>query len=318
MTLRAIIVGSGGQDGSLLYDLLLQKGYDVTGLTRTGVVSSTGAWNGAAVDISNFRAVSDLVLSTQPDEIYFLAAHHHSSQDNQGDDESIFRTSTEIHLTALVAFLEAIRRDVPGARLFYAASSHVFGAPTDQPQDESTPINPETVYGITKAAGLFACRRYRKVHGLFASVGILYNHESFLRSARFVSKKIATGVAEIKRGRSNRIVLGDLDASADWGYAPDYVSAMHRMLQLGAADDFILATGKAHSVRDFASAAFDCVGLNYSPYVETDTALIRRSMLGLVGNPAKFMATSDWKPSVDFVEMVHRLVRHELEESNDE
>ena len=313
MILRAIIVGSSGQDGTLLTNILLDRGYEVIGLTRTSVIDSTGAWSGAPVDIANPQAVSDLLLHTQPSEIYFLAAYHHSSEDNQGDEGELFRLSTETHLTALVAFLEAIRHYMPLTRLFYAASSHVFGAPQIQPQDEHTPINPETVYGITKAAGLFACRRYRKTQGVFASVGILYNHESYLRGAKFVSKKIAAGAAGVKCGRLNKIVLGDLDASADWGYAPDYVDAMHRMLKLNVADDFILATGKTHTVRDFVSIAFNYVGLDYMPYVDTSATLVRRRMLGLVGNPSKFMGASGWKPSVDFTEMVHRMVQHELD-----
>jgi GDPmannose 4,6-dehydratase len=314
--LRAIIVGSSGQDGSLLYDLLSEKGYEVIGLSRTSMTSSTGAWKGPAINISDFLAVSDLVLRVRPKEIYFLAAAHHSSQDDQGDEGNLFRISTDIHLTALVAFLEAIRRNSPYTRLFYAASSHVFGAPVEQPQTESTPINPESIYGITKAAGLFACRNYRKLHGVFASVGILYNHESTLRSARFVSKKIITGVADIKRGHSKKIVLGDLDSLADWGYAPDYVSAMHQMLQLGKPDDFILATGKVQSVRDFVSSAFDWVGLDYLNYVETNAELVRRKTPGLIGSPDKFMAASNWKPSLCFVEMVHLLVQQELERSD--
>lgn len=318
MTPRAMIVGSGGQDGSLMHDLLLKKGYEVIGLTRGGVISSTGAWDAPPVDIVNSHAVSNLIARTRPDEIYFLAAHHHSSQDNQGDDDRLFRSSTDIHLIALVAFLEAMRHQTPRARLFYAASSHIFGSPSEQPQDESTAISPETIYGITKAAGLFACRRYRKTHGLFASVGILYNHESHLRGAEFVSKKIAVGVAAIMRGSLEKIVLGDLAASTDWGYAPDYVEAMHRMLQLDVADDFILATGKAHTVDDFVTAAFGYAGLNYRPHIEIDTTLVRRRMPGLVGDPAKFKAASGWTASVDFSEMVRRLVQRELEELDGE
>jgi GDPmannose 4,6-dehydratase len=313
MTLRAIIVGSTGQDGTLLTDLLLGREYEVIGLGRTKTRDSSGACANGPVEIADGHAVHDLVARTRPDEVYFLAAHHHSSEDDQGDEGHLFQMSTETHLTALVAFLEAIRRVSPCTRLFYAASSHVFGTAATPVQDEKTPINPETVYGITKAAGLFACRRYREVHGLFASVGILYNHESPLRSARFVSKKIAAGAAAVKLGRSNKIVLGDLDASADWGYAPDYVDAMHRMLQLGAADDFVLATGTAHTVRDFASVAFDSVGLDYAAHIETDPAVVRRYIPGLVGNPAKFAAASGWKPSIGFREMVSCLVTHELE-----
>jgi GDPmannose 4,6-dehydratase len=314
MTQRAIIVGSGGQDGTLLTKLLIGRGYEVIGLGRATTQNSSCAWGKVPIAITDGHAVSDLVGRSQPSEVYFLAAHHHSSEDDQGDEGHLFQLSIETHLTALVAFLEAIRHASPRTRLFYAASSHVFGTAATPIQDEQTPINPETVYGISKAAGLFACRRYRKVYGLFASVGILYNHESPLRGTRFVSKKIVSGVASVKRGRSNKIVLGDLDASADWGYAPDYVEAMHRMLQLEAADDFVLATGIAHTVRDFASVAFDSVGLDYAAHVETNNSVIRRHMPSLVGNSAKFRVASEWQPSLDFGQMVSDLVRHELEQ----
>ena len=313
MSLRAIVVGSSGQDGTLLTRLLSERGYEVVGLSRSALSDPAGIWGGGVVDITNPQAVVELLSRTRPNEVYFLAAHHHSSEDNQGDEGILFCASTEIHLMALVAFLEAIRRVAPDARLFYAASSHVFGTPREAPQDENTPINPETVYGITKAAGLFACRRYRKAHHIYASVGILFNHESYLRNARFVSKKITAGAAGVKRGIVERIVLGNLDASADWGYAPDYVNAMHRMLGLKEAGDFVLATGRAHTVREFAEAAFNYVGLDYRPYVQADETLIQRKLPGLVGSPARFMAASGWKPSLNFTEMVHTMVQQELD-----
>jgi GDPmannose 4,6-dehydratase len=312
MTLRAIIVGSAGQDGRLLKDLLSARGYDVIGVERSGVVKTSGNHGENRVEITNPDSVSALVSHFRPDEIYYLAAHHHSSEDNPGEEGDLFRTSTQVHVTGPVAFLEAIRRNSPRTRLFYAASCHIFGTPPGRMQDENTPINPESVYGITKAAGLFACRRYREAYNVFASVGILYNHESSLRSARFVSKKITAGVAAIKRGRLHKIVLGNLEATADWGFAPDYVAAMHTMLQLDQADDFVLATGKEHTLLEFVSTAFECVGLDYRPHVETDAALVRRNMPGLVGNPAKFEAASGWRPSLSFREMVNHLVQNEL------
>ena len=314
MSRRAIIVGSTGQDGKLLKHLLSSKQYDVIGVRRPGKVPPLGDADGIPLNIENPTAVSKLISDAQPDEVYFLAAHHHSSEENPGDEVELFRLSTEVHLTALVAFLEAIRSKCPRTRLFYAASSHIFGSVSGYLQDESTPINPQTIYGITKAAGLFACRRYRNFHGVFVAAGILYNHESPLRNIRFVSKKIVAGVAGIKRGLLGQIVLGDLDASSDWGYAPDYVDAMHRMLQLGSADDFIVATGESHTVREFADAAFTYAGLDYRRFVETDPALVQRRMPRLVGNPSKFVAASGWRPSVGFRELVQRLVQHELDE----
>lgn len=314
MTRRAIIVGSRGQDGTLLREHLASRGYAVIGVHRSGIDGDAGEWARRQVNIADAQAVARLVADTTPEEIYFLAAYHHSSEERQDDEMELFRKSTEIHLIALVVFLEAMRQHSPGSRLFFAASSHIFGAESGGRQDESTPLRPQTVYGITKAAGLLACRRYRNVHGIFASTGILYNHESPLRSTKFVSKKIAAGVAAIKRGVVDKIVLGDLGASADWGYAPDYVDAMHHMLQLPQGDDFVVATGEAHTVQEFAEIAFDCAGLSWKDHVQADAGLMARKMPGFLGDASKFMAASGWRPSVSFREMVRRLVKHELEQ----
>jgi len=314
MTRRAIIVGSSGQDGTLLREHLVPRGYAVIGLDRSGISGDAGNWTGVRVNISDAKTVARLVADTTPDEIYFLAAYHHSSEERQVDELELFQKSTEIHLIALVLFLEAIRQHSPRSRLFYAASSHIFGSVSGRRQHESTPISPQTVYVITKAAGLLACRRYRNAHGIFASTGILYNHASPLRSMKFLSKKIAAGVVEIKRGLRDKIVLGDLGASAYWGYAPDYVDAMHRMLQLPRGDEFIVATGESHTVQEFAEIAFDCVGLSCASHLETDAALMGRTMPAFLGDPSKFMTVSGWRASVTFREMVRLLVKHELDQ----
>jgi GDPmannose 4,6-dehydratase len=209
-------------------------------------------------------------------------------------------------------FLEAARVKSPKSRLFFASSSRVFGAPPSSPQDETTPLNPECVYGITKAAGQRCVRYYRQAHGLFAAAGILYNHESPLRAPAFVTTKIVRGAVAIRRGQQSKLVLGDLDAEADWGYAPDYVDAMRQILRLPAADDFVIASGASHTVRNFVEAAFGLVGLDWNAYVEVAPGLIsgqRRS--SLVGNTAKLTAATGWKPSVSFTELVRILVQAE-------
>lgn len=314
---RALIVGSAGQDGTLLRIHLQSLGYSVLGISREGISGDAGSWTNTGVDITNKSMVVALLGDIRPDEIYFLAAYHHSSEENPLDEVDLFRKSVEIHLHAPVTFLEAIRLHFPTIRFFYAASSLIFGSGAVNRQDENTPTNPETVYGISKTAGLLACRRYRVEHEIYAAVGILFNHESPLRGRKFLSKKLAAGAVAVKRGLTETIALGDLTARTDWGYAPDYVDAMRRMLTLPCADEFIVATGEGHTVEEFARAAFECVGLTWSNHVVSDATLMGRKLPGLVGDPRKFMTASMWRPTVSFREMVERLVSNELEQSDD-
>jgi len=177
--------------------------------------------------------------------------------------------------------------------------------------DEGSSINPSSVYGITKAAGLFICKYYRKEHALFASCGILYNHESSLRSDNFISKKITKGAIKARDGLQDKILLGDLSAEADWGYAPDYVNAMHKILCLNHSDDFIIATGHRHRVSEFAEIAFKYLGLEWYRYVEENKNILTRKSVCRVGNPGKLMSKMGWKPSIDFKEMIKVLLTEE-------
>lgn len=298
---RAIIVGSNGQDGSLLHDLLIKKKYTVLRISR-----------GGKIDITRFSEVRSAIRRFKPTEIYYLAAFHHSSEDARQGELELFSRSFEVNTQALIHFLEGIRLESPGTRLFYASSSHVFGSTKKSPQDENTPLNPENIYGISKATGMMICRYYRKVHGLFASTGILYNHESPLRAERFVSKKITKGVAKIRSGSSRELVLGDLESQVDWGYAPDYVEAMRRILSAKKSDDFVIATGKAHRVGEFAELAFKRAGVPLKGNLKTRSNLAKKLAPKLVGNSGKLRRTTGWKPTVSFQEMVGILVDSEL------
>jgi GDPmannose 4,6-dehydratase len=265
------------------------------------------------VDITNARQVSGLVKSFKPDEIYFLAAFHHSSEQKLKDEGDIFKKSFDVNVTALVHFLEGMRQHSPKAKLFYAASSHVFGNPSKGRQDESTPFHPVCIYGIAKAAGLHACRFFRDAYGLFASVGILYNHESPRRSSKFVSQKIVQTAIAIKKGKARHLVLGDLNAKTDWGYAPDYVEAMRRILQLSRPDDFVIASGRSHTVKDFVTIVFEQLGLDWEKYVRVNPALIHKKRKGsLEGNPRKLLSATGWKPKVSFDGMVGIMVEEGL------
>jgi GDPmannose 4,6-dehydratase len=223
----------------------------------------------------------------------------------------MLRCSYAVHVAGLLNFLEAVRILCPQARIFYAASSHIFGESKDKIQNENTPVNPSCIYGITKAAGLALCRFYRFRYGIFSAAGILYNHESVLRSGCFVSKKIIKGAIDIKKGRKNKLALGNLSAVIDWGYAPDYVRAMHLILKSKIPDDFIVATGKPHTVLDFVKAAFEHLGLNYKLYVKEDSRIVCKQNFYRIGNPMNLKIKTGWEPSVDFKEMVKLLIVQE-------
>jgi len=307
---KAIIVGCNGQDGKLLSSFLLKKDYQIVGIGKNRTVAPDGFPVGP-VDIKNTQEVFGLIKELKPDEIYYLAAFHHSSQANPVDDIDLYKQSFDIHVFALVNFLEGIKQFSPRTRIFYAASSHIFGEPEKGIQNEDTAINPICVYGITKAAGLFACHLYRNNYSIFASAGILYNHESLFRREEFISKKIITAAINIKRKKQEELVLGDLNAEIDWGWAPDYVDAMHRINNAQKADDFIVATGKKHKVKDFVKTAFDYLGLDWKRYVRQDSSIITKKNYCRIGNPQKLMDKTGWKPSVDFREMIRLLLIEE-------
>jgi GDPmannose 4,6-dehydratase len=306
---HALIIGSHGQDGSYLYESLTRQEYRVLGIDVTTVRASFPE-PPLPVDIQDPTALAALIRGFVPDEVYYLAAFHHSSEDALTDDAGLFRTSFAVHVTALVHVLEALKHHAPQARLFYAASSHVFGAPAITPQDETTPIAPICVYGITKAAGLQVCRFYRRQHGLFTSVGILYNHESPRRSIKFVSQKIVSAAIAIKNGTQRNLMLGDLAAQIDWGYAPDYVEAMQRMLQLQTPDDFVVASGALHTVRDFVEGVFRELDLDWKQYVVEDAQVVRKqAKRNLQGQAAKLQAATGWHPTTSFAQMIKLMVR---------
>lgn len=272
----------------------------------------TGVTRGGAVDIGKRAQAAALIKRLRPDEVYYLAAYHHSSQDAPESGRALFRRSWAVHVDGLVAVLEAIRRHSPRTRLFYASSSLVFGAPRGGRASERTPLRPRDAYGISKAAGMLTCRLYREKHGLFAATGILFNHESPLRQERFLSRKLAKGAVAVRLGQVKEVVLGDLSAQVDWGWAPDYVDAMRRILALAAPADFVVATGKRHSVRDFARAVFSHVGLDWRKYVRAAPGVLRRRKPALVGDASALRRKTGWKPTVTFEQMAARLVDAEL------
>lgn len=297
---RVVVVGSAGQDGRILREQL-RGAAAVVGVDRTELHAEGTGW-ASPVDVLDFASVASLVRDFAPDELYYLAAHHHAAEDQPEPAHLLVRTSLDVHVVGWTHALEAIGAHAPRCRAFYASSSHVFGAPASPTQDESTPVAPTGVYGITKAAGMHVARLYR-ARGVFASCGILYNHESVLRGPSFLSAKIAAAARE-----RTRVRLGRLDATVDWGFADDTVRAMRAILAHESPGDFVVATGIPHTVRDFASAAFASVGLDWRDYVEEDVSVLRKPQATLVGDARKLREATGWSPSVTFDQMVARLV----------
>jgi len=304
---RAIIVGSSGQDGQLLFQSLEKKGCSVLGIARENT-RSTGPNSFAKINILDAAQVAATVSEFQPNEIYYLAAFHHSSEEIP-DASVLWQKSFESHVTGLLNFLEAIRKHSSPTRLFYAASSLVFGEAVTEPQNEETPLHPGCVYGLTKAAGMQNCRLYRRKHSVFAATGILYNHESHLRAEKFVSQKIIRAAFRIKKGLQEKLVLGDLSARIDWGYAPDFVEAMQAILAADAPDDFVVATGESHTVREFVEIVFSELALDWQKFVEEKPDLLARRKKNLRGDAKKLKTLTGWKPSVSFDEMVRRVLK---------
>lgn len=302
MSRKALILGCNGQDGRYLSRLATEKGYEILGLGRD------------AIDIRQADAARRAIAKFRPDEIYFLAAFHHSSEDPAIDDRELVERSVELNTLALNNVLSGIVKETPQSRLFYAASSRVFGAPTAARQDETTPINPVCPYGISKAAGIQLCRYYRSQRAVFASVGIFYNHESPLRPGRFISRKIVSAAVRISRGSTEKLVIGDLNALVDWGYAPDYVLAAWQILQLDEPDDFVIGTGLTHSVRDFAEKAFLVLGMDWACHVIEDRTLLNRAPVAsiLCADSGKLYRRTGWQPKVSFEALVEKLVEAEV------
>ncbi|WP_141730831.1 GDP-mannose 4,6-dehydratase [Oligoflexus tunisiensis] len=308
----AVIVGSAGQDGTLLYSKLSSLGYSLVGIQRSSLQLKGIEWS-SELSLENPEQIEHLVKNLKPDEVYYLAAVHQSAEDNAlADPVKLYLTSESVNTKGVLYFLEAIRKHSAKTRLFYAASSHIFGFPKGRIQDELTPINPKNIYGITKAAAMQICNFYRENHGIYVSVGILYNHESALRRETFISKKIAKSAVRIKLGLQSKLIIGSTSAEADWGYAPDFVDAMTKILQVVEPDNYIIATGQGHKVCDFLQLAFDKVGLDWKLYTEERPSIIVRPPAVLIGDSTKLRNRTGWKPSMDFKAMVELLVDAEL------
>jgi GDPmannose 4,6-dehydratase len=313
---KAFITGITGQDGSYLAELLLEKDYEVHGLVRRS--SSFNTWRidhvrerialhyGDLVDQNSLVRTLGLVM---PDEVYNLAAQSHVKVSFEMPEYT-----TDVTAQGVLRLLDAVRELGLKTRVYQAGSSEMFGLVQETPQTERTPFHPRSPYGVSKVFGHWMAINYREGYGMHVSNGILFNHESPRRGENFVTRKITMGVAAIKKGLARELRLGNLEAKRDWGYARDYVEAMWLMLQQDTPDDYVIATGETHSVREFLEEAFSCVGLNWQDHVVTDAKYLRPAEVDiLLGDPAKARAALGWKPRVTFKELVRLMVDADLE-----
>ena len=316
MSKRAIITGITGQDGSYLAELLLSKGYEVVGATRRA--SAPNFWRIQHLldritlkpaDLLDQLSIIRLVDEVRPHEFYNLAAM--SFVPASWDQPML---TGEFNAQGVTRVLESIRQVDPSIRLYQASSSEMFGKVRQVPQNELTPFYPRSPYGVSKVFAHYITVNYRESYDLFAVSGMLFNHESPRRGLEFVTRKVTDGVARIKLGRADKLFLGNLDASRDWGFAGDYVKAMWLMLQQRQPDDYVVATGISHSVRDLVQVAFDHAGLDWRKHVELDPKLIRPAEVEhLIGDSAKARAELGWAPSVDFAGLIKMMVDADLE-----
>lgn len=320
---KAFITGISGQDGSYLAELLLSKDYEVHGLVLRNEFEAPQRYLSKILQIlpdihlypgsiESYPSILNIIQSIQPDECYHLAA---SSFVSYSFDDEFMIFNSNINGTHHV--LSALKEGAPKSKFYFAASSELFGNADHYPQTEETRFNPRSTYGISKVAGYYLTTNYRRHYGMFACNGILYNHESPRRGVEFVTKKVAQGAAQIKCGRVDELLLGNLEAKRDWGYAPDYVAAMWMMLQQPKPDDYLVATGELHSVRELCSLAFDYVGLDYKQYVKEDPTFFRTSEdIPLVGDYSKAKRLLGWEPKKTFAEMIREMVDYELQKLN--
>jgi len=315
MTKKALITGLTGQDGSYLAELLLEKGYQVFGLVRRSSTSNleriSHLFNKIQIvsgDLLDQSSLMDVVTDTQPDEIYNLASQSYVPL--SWTQPALTAEYTALGVSRL---LESIRRCKPDARFYQASSSEVFGQPDESPQTERTAFRPRNPYGVAKAYAHWMTINYRQQYNLYACCGITYTHESPRRGTEFVFRKITQAAAKIKLGLANELKLGNLDARRDWCYAKDAVYAMWLMLQQKQPDDYIIASGETHSVRELVDCAFNCVGLSWQDYVLVDQAFYRPDEpVQLVGCINKIKTTLDWQPQYSFSKLVELMVDYDL------
>lgn len=312
---RALITGVTGQDGSYLAELLLEKGYEVFGIVRRSSVEKFDRLHNIREkinliqgDLTDQSSLDEAVKLVEPQEVYNLAAQ--SFVPTSWNQPVLTADVTGVGATRM---LEAVRKHKPDAKFYQASSSEMFGKVQQVPQNEKTPFYPRSPYGVAKVYGHWITVNYRESYNIFACSGILFNHESPRRGLEFVTRKITDGAAKIKLGLAKELRLGNLEAKRDWGFAGDYTKAMWLMLQQDKPDDYVIASGRQHSVREFVELAFKCVDLNWEEYVKIDPKHFRPAEVdSLVGDPGKAIKKLGWQPEVSFNKLVEMMVKEDL------
>jgi len=319
MTKKALITGITGQDGSYLAEHLLELGYEVHGLVRrvafedpetrfSRITHILDKVHLHPASLESFSSMFQVLSREKFDECYHLAAQSFVAE---SFDDGFSTFNSNINGTHYL--LAALRQLNPDCRFYFAGSSEMFGKVRETPQNEMTPFHPRSPYGISKVAGFELTRNYREAYGMYGCNGILFNHEGPRRGHEFVTRKISLGVARIKLGQSNELRIGNLEARRDWGHAKDYVPAMHLMLQQEEPDDYVVAMGETHSVREFCDAAFSHVGLNYADYVTEDSQFYRPAEVDLlIGDASRAKAKLGWHPTYTFEKLVKEMVDSDL------
>jgi len=316
MATKAFITGITGQDGSYLAEILLEKGYEVYGMVRR-----SSSFNTARIDhifgdvelvfgdLTDASSLNQLMRAIRPDEVYNLGAQSHVRV-----SFDIPEYTADVDALGTLRLLDAIREEGVECRFYQASSSEMFGKVAEVPQKETTPFHPRSPYGVGKVFSYWITRNYREAYGMYAVNGILFNHESPRRGPTFVTRKVTRAVGAILRGEQDSLALGNLEAKRDWGYAKDYMEGAWRMLQADEPDDFVLATGETHSIRELLDVAFGHVGLDWSDYVKIDERYFRPSEVDLlIGDYSKAKEKLGWEPAVKFEELIRMMVDHDRE-----
>jgi GDPmannose 4,6-dehydratase len=317
---RALITGITGQDGSYLAELLLRKGYEVHGMARRSAMESPEHrfWRVRHLlpelrihggSLESYASLCKVLQEVQPGECYHLAAQSYVSYSFEDEFSTMQANVQGTH-----DLLAAVKQFAPGCKFYFAASSEMFGKVEASPQNERTPFHPRSTYAISKVAGFDLCRYYREAHGIFTCNGILFNHESPRRGLEFVTRKITSCAARIKLGLATELGLGNLDARRDWGHAREYVEAMWMMLQQAKPDDYVIATGETHSVREFCEIAFGHLGLDYLDWVKVDPKFFRPADVEyLIGDSAKGRRELGWSNKISWKDLIEEMVEADLE-----
>jgi GDPmannose 4,6-dehydratase len=325
----AIIVGALGQDGRLLSVLLKEEGYQVIELDIDYIHSPKNLWK-EHLDIKDKNKISHFIEKVKPDEVYYLAAYHHSSEQNIDIEYGLIEKSFQINVVSYFNFLEAIRTYSPRSKIFYAASSHIFGKPETVPQNEATKFSPKSIYSLTKYNGVKLSKYYRENYSVFSAIGIMYNHESPIRDYKFVSRKITSGLAKIKCNQMDSILLGNLEQKTDWGFAGDYVRAMKMILNNEKPDDYVIASGEHHSVKEFVEKSAKVLGIeiiwegdgvntfgknkeNGKIIIEVKPEYYRPIEVNvLLGDSSKAKKELNWSPKISFNQLVEMMTKSDL------